>query len=618
MVNGFFPTPYPDECLYSILCRYYVRMGGTGHKYISIDLFGNIQNLTSSVYLPLRIECVDNWASPSSGITRKNIAVNHTLYPYWAISYQSDLCAETERVINGGIPSVELDRASVLKSRRSWSKYLKYCPQCAAEDIAKYGETYWRRQHQLSEMFYCTLHQIRLVESENLVRRTAVNFFPATDAVMAGCNADASDNLADYKDKLLKIGQESEWLIKHGLEVSWGDHGYEKYQLLLRDKGLSSPQGRCDYQEIERASNDYWGKDFLGSLFAEADDSRLSGWTRQLNSYKMLTYRPLYHILLMCFISGSVSEFVESNPASTPYGHPPFICENPICPHYHVDGAKMVTIRYYGNGMIAVFECIHCGMRYKLNRPKYLKEHTTIVDYGHMWNKELLRCCQDPQITNEQAAEILGFSKCVLGKQKKKRGLLQPVLYDEEMGAEQYYKERVSELCEKYDEVTYSILEQHVPGAYDYLIHKHRDWLLSRMVYERNRKHRREYEEQLLQKVRLVIDKFELEGYPERQITFGYIASLVGSARDKLRHRGAIVALLENVIETREVWLRRRIIIAYQLSASSDTPVLVSDIKRNSKISDATYSKHKKQIDEIINELIEQEKQVKPENQVRG
>jgi hypothetical protein len=29
-----------------------------------------------------------------------------------------------------------------------------------------YGETYWHRQHQLSEMFYCTMHEARLVETK--------------------------------------------------------------------------------------------------------------------------------------------------------------------------------------------------------------------------------------------------------------------------------------------------------------------------------------------------------------------------------------------------------------------------------------------------------------------
>jgi hypothetical protein len=167
------------------LCRYAGRIGDTNYEHISTELFGNIQTLRASVYLPMRIECVDNWASPSSGITRSSVAANHTLYPYWAISYLPSFHAETEHVLNGGHPSAEFDRVGVLKSRMSWSKHLKLCPLCAAEDAQIYGETYWHRQHQPSEIFYCTKHQIRLVNSSVLLKSATIGFYPASSIAIA-------------------------------------------------------------------------------------------------------------------------------------------------------------------------------------------------------------------------------------------------------------------------------------------------------------------------------------------------------------------------------------------------------------------------------------------------
>lgn len=557
---GFLPTPYPNECLYSIICRYYSRCGDAGYETVSKLLFGNVQNLTASVYLPARIENVDNWTSPPSGITRRNISEKHTLYPYWTITYTPDFRAETERVIDGGIPVAEFDRIGALKSRRSWSRCLKYCPQCAAEDIVEYGETYWRRQHQLSEMLYCVKHNARLIDSEVSVKRAATGLYPASSE--ASLTYHNTDNLAPYKDKFLKIGQECEWLTQYGLEVDWSANGYDKYWKLLRDKGLASFQGRCDYLALDTTFNDYWGKDFIDVLLRETADTRFKGWTYQIDKNKMLAYKPLYHILLMCFLAGSVADFVESNPADTPYGHPPFVCENPICPHYHVDGAEMVAMRYYGNGVTAGFECSHCGMRYRHNKAKHSRELRVIANYGHLWDSELRRCCADPKITNEQTANILKCSMSVLMLQKKKRGLLESALYDTEIGPEKYYKDRVSELCEEYDEVTIALLQEKVPGAYSYLGDHHKDWLRSRIVFENERKHRREREEELLDKVREVALKFTTEGYPNRQVTYGYVAGLAGTTRDELRCRrtpnSALRALLDNTIESRSDWIRRR------------------------------------------------------------
>jgi len=286
MVGGFFPAPYPDECLYSILCRYYVYSGSTSFGITARELFGNEQNVTSSIYLPIKIEYVDNWTSPSSGISRKTIAENHTLHPYWSITYPSDFRAETDEILNGGTITTKFNRFGTFKSRRSWSKYLKYCPVCANEDMNMYGETYWRRQHQISEMIYCTNHKVRLLNSEVPVKRTATGFYPATSEINANSDVDVPDNLLRHKEKFLKIGQESEWLIKYGLEVDWSVNGYEKYWKSLRDKGLASFQGRCDYLELESALSDYWGADFLKILFDMTDESHFE----RIKQLAALTY----------------------------------------------------------------------------------------------------------------------------------------------------------------------------------------------------------------------------------------------------------------------------------------------------------------------------------------
>ena len=165
---GFFPTPYPDECLYSILCRYYAR-SALPPETVSTLLFGNVQNLKPSVYLPLQIESVDDWCPPSSGITRKIIAVNHTLYPYWAVSYPANLRAEIDTIINGGKAATQTTYLGSARTFHSRVKYLRYCPLCAAEDVEAYGETYWHRRHQLSEMLYCSRHEVRLVNSAALL-----------------------------------------------------------------------------------------------------------------------------------------------------------------------------------------------------------------------------------------------------------------------------------------------------------------------------------------------------------------------------------------------------------------------------------------------------------------
>jgi hypothetical protein len=550
----------------------------------------------------MKIECLDNWVSSLSGITRRGIAVNHTLYSYWAVTYPENFRANMDAVINGGAPVIETNNLGSLRSRRSWPKYLKYCPLCVAEDKVVYGETYWHRQHQLAEMLYCVKHQVRLANSEVSVRMAGTGFYPASVMAVTESNYDC-DELAPFKDKLLRIARESEWLIVHGLDVEWSDNGHEKYWKLLRDKGLASFQGRCDYPALESAFIDYWGEDFIKSLFTETGDMRFRGWTHQMDKNKIRSYVPLYHILLMCFLAENVSGFVSSCPADTPYGHPPFECENPICPHYHVNGAEMVSLRYYGTGVTAVFECSDCGLQYRQNKAKYSRELRVVTNYGQLWMDEFRRCCQDKGITNEQMSSLFRIDRTTLLALKKKQGLSRPYNYDLQLGAKDYYRHRVAELSAEGSEVTIALLQEKIPGAYDYLKRFDKEWISSRIVFVNNLSSVREYEDAILCKLNDVIAKFADAGYPKRQVTYGYIAALVGTTRDKLRSRERFRSLLDDVVERQSDWVRRRTNEICTERIASAKATTLKTIRREMGLHTGTYEQYQALLQEVIDTI---------------
>jgi len=559
---GFFPTPYPDECLYSVFCRYYVRSGSAGYQSVSKTLFSRKQSLALSVYMPIRLDCADNWLPQSSGITRRDIVANHTLYPYWALTFPN-FCAELDELIRGSETAVNLHHPSLLRIGRSKVKYLKYCPLCVVEDISIYGETYWHRQHQLSEMLYCVKHEIRLADSSVSFKNTSNGFHPAIIKTNMRCDINAFDNLAPYKDKLLKISRECKWLIEHGVSVDWSANGYEKYRRLLRDKGLASVKGYCnDHNALNKSFFEYWGKDFLDVLFDNIGVPRFKSWYHKFGKEQTNSFTPLYHILVMCWVADSVSEFVNSNPAETPFGHPPFVCENRICSHYHIDGAEMVDMVEYGQGFTAYFECSYCGMRYKHKKSANSREQRFIVDYGHLWLGELRRCCQDPKITNDMAIKILKYGSQTLANLKKKHGLTTAPDYMG-MEPEAYYKAKVLEICQEYDEVTIALLDEKVPRAYGYLQDHDYEWIRSRVVFDNERRFRLEREKLLLTKLREILATFDADGYPDRVLSYGYIADLVGATRDELRHKmspnSELRAFLNEIVEHKSTWRQERV-----------------------------------------------------------
>ncbi|MCL2412222.1 MAG: TnsD family transposase [Treponema sp.] len=600
MVGGFFPTPYPDECLYSILCRCAVRSGATEYADISKNLFGNRQTLTNSIFLPIRLECIDEWVSPLSGITRKSIALDHTLHPYFNMTYPSVLRTEINNLINSGKPIKNAVNKTTF-GRRSKAKHLKYCPLCVCEDNHIYGETYWRRQHQLSEMLYCIRHGVRLVDSSVLTNKIGAEFYPASNVVNVEQDYGILDELEQHKDKFLKIGRECEWLIEHGTSINWSDNCHEKYSRLLRDRGLATFKGICNqYEKLHNEFFDYWGKDFIDELFTVAEDSCFKGWTNKISQSTMGDFTPLHHILLMCYLTGSVKDFIESNPAETPFGHPPYGCANQICPHYHTDGAEIIDMVEYYCTMTAYFECTYCGMLYKYTASHRKRGLRLIQDYGHLWKDELVRCCQDPKMTREGAMEILKCSKGVLEAQKRKHGLMKPFLHDTEMGAENYYKSEVTALCEQYDEVTIALLDEKVPGAYTYLQKNDYDWIRSRVVFDNERRIRIEHEELLLGKLRKIIATFDANGYPDRALSYGYIASLLGVTRDELRYKmspnSELRAFLDEIVESRWDWRKKRVVKSRITNLGQDRPIRSPPANVRPKYIDASVSYYERTV----------------------
>jgi hypothetical protein len=529
------------------------------------ELFDNNPSLLTSVYLPVGIERVDAWYPRSSGITRQSIVGNHTLYPYFSVSCYpySENIKDISKDISKGGNLYDAPVANVLsKTICSRIKFLRYCPECAAEDIVQYGETYWHRQHQLAEILYCTKHGMRLENSSALLQDAYFRFSPASAAVKAGNIHFGFDALAPYKDKFLKIGRECEWLIAHGMDIDWSGNGYEKYRRLLRDKGLASFWGLSHYAAMDESFFEYWGRDFLSILFDTVGIPHFDSWYHKMGAQQVSRFTLLFHILTMCWLADSVNGFTESNPPETPFGHPPYICENKICSHYHIDGAKMIRLVDYGSGKVAYFECEYCGLIYKYAISNYSKGQRDVVDYGHLWLGELRRCCQDPKITIQQTMEILKCGPQTLASQKIKNGLMRRVRYDPKIGAMAFYKEQVLKVCQEYDEVTIALLNELAPGAYDYLQDRDYEWIRSRVVLENERSFRIERENLLLSRLQSVIAAFDAGGYPNKVLSYGYIAEMIGATHHELRQRmspgSKLRAYLDEVVEHKATWRQER------------------------------------------------------------
>lgn len=167
----FFPTPYPGEWWYSVLCRYHARTGYPKFATTIEELFGGKPRSAIGSLFPNN--SIYDVASrlPEGLFNVRELILEHTLFLYYLRmappgkkeKMLAELCAGKGETVSW-----------IWSSENKAETKLKYCPMCRREDMDAYGETYWRTGHQIPLMTACPRHECRL-EEVNIGRRNKLN-----------------------------------------------------------------------------------------------------------------------------------------------------------------------------------------------------------------------------------------------------------------------------------------------------------------------------------------------------------------------------------------------------------------------------------------------------------
>lgn len=157
-----FPLFYPDELVYSLLARYYVKSGYMRYTFAAQDLFA------SKTARP-DIEFVNQYTPAAYGMLTKKLPIGcivekHTMFPYYGRFIKPDRKQEAFDSLCG-MKGNYYNLLPMQKSKDGKERRLRYCPICASEDKERFGESYWHRLHQLQGMNCCSIHKCRLLDS---------------------------------------------------------------------------------------------------------------------------------------------------------------------------------------------------------------------------------------------------------------------------------------------------------------------------------------------------------------------------------------------------------------------------------------------------------------------
>ena len=96
-------------------------------------------------------------------------------------------------------------------------------------------------------------------------------------------------------------------------------------------------------------------------------------------------------------------------------------------------------------------------------------------------------------------------------------------------------------------------------------------------------------------------------GDPERRITIGWLCSTAGlrecEIKGKLHRFSNIKDFVDEVVESKEEWLKRRLVAIAKVKKESGEMMQFSDVKKNMGIKPNTYQKYDTYIETLIIQL---------------
>ncbi|MDR8401862.1 TnsD family transposase [Paraburkholderia sp. USG1] len=148
----YFPTPYPDELLGSLLIRACHHLGLPPRALVRLLADGS----SDLVFLyPSFLRGL----SHLTNLSPEDLLLNHTVFPYAAIGLPT-----TKRLVLERELLMSTARGNSVRLRAAFGLHIenlsrrRFCKKCCVEEYSQIGESYWHRRHALPGIFVCPQH----------------------------------------------------------------------------------------------------------------------------------------------------------------------------------------------------------------------------------------------------------------------------------------------------------------------------------------------------------------------------------------------------------------------------------------------------------------------------
>ncbi|WP_077305716.1 TnsD family Tn7-like transposition protein [Terribacillus halophilus] len=478
-----FPTPYPDELLYSIVARYHIRSGNVFWKHTLEDLFGK-RTISASVMLPSGIGALVKHLPKNTTLNEQVLIKKHTMYPFYTVFLPKEKAQSIyDSMLSDDGKGIYM-QAGIMASSIPQNKHFKYCSACFREDLHKFGELYWHRVHQLPGKLVCLKHGIWLEDSDvAIINSNKHSFILPTSNNCDLTKVSLVDNnvLKQYKHFISQAESLLRWEFRCK-SFSYLTNFYRKH---LIEAGYATLNGRVYQRRLLSAFLEKYLDEFLQNINVGVKSTEL--WLTSITRKHRKSFHPYYHFLMLNFLGLSVNDvFQETLLVVEPFGKPKWPCLNVVCPSYKKDVIQEVSIRSCDRTKqpIGKFSCKHCGFIYtrkgqqqnEVDRFRYTK----IMNFGFLWKKELSVLLEEKLSYREiarrlhvDANTVIKYANIEVGRTKIEKSPNKMNNAD----SVQHNRHKWLQLQQEYPNLSKTELRYKKPSTYAYLYRNDKEWL---------------------------------------------------------------------------------------------------------------------------------------------
>jgi hypothetical protein len=311
----FFPEPYEDELLYSVIARYQIRSGNVDAKSTLREVFG-CTSVTAGIELPANIDTLLNSLPKSFSVTANSLIYSNTLYPFYTAFLTKEKADEIYNLMLTSNGSRIYNTLGASNKPIKRNPYLRFCPKCAEEDFIKYGETYWHRIHQIPGLIICNKHKEPIINNNITSRlQNRQEYINATKEIETmfkniqekGEVFEVNSKHNHILEKSLVLGRDIEFLLNNTIANKDLNEFRDIYVSRLIEMGLASRISLIHQDELLKSFKSYYGDEFLNLTQCNFDVNN-SNWITTISRKHRKGFHPIQHLLFMQFLGLSAEK----------------------------------------------------------------------------------------------------------------------------------------------------------------------------------------------------------------------------------------------------------------------------------------------------------------------